>query len=200
MITRICRVGICLVVAWVGVASASILDSLTAEQQAELNAGQDVVTSKDIEGGVWPELTVYTKVNAPVQTVASVFQDYDNAQSYQPNLVSAKVIERPSKNVNVVEYTSKLPLFGTTSYTVENTFSESGGGVTVKWKLLKSDMADISDGSLRVEKDGDGSVLRYTNYVKPKSGIAAVAKGAARSEVLKTVSYLKAEAERRAGN
>jgi hypothetical protein len=81
---------------------------------------------------------------------------------------------------------------------VENTFSQSGSGVTVQWKLLKSAMADVSDGSLQVEPYKTGSIMRYTNYVKPKFSLAGMAKGAALDSVKTTVTELKAEAEKRA--
>jgi len=186
--------------AFAGVAVADIAGSLSSSQLQQVKSGQMVVTQKDMPGGVWPQLTVYTLVKAPVQTIVDMFRDYAHAQDFQPNLVSAKVTSKPSPNVYVVDYTSKMPIFGTMSYTVQNTFNESGGNADVTWKLLKSPMADISDGSLQVEPYGDGSIMRYTNYVKPKSSIAIVAKGAALGEVKNTVAALKAEAEKRAGN
>jgi len=190
--------GMGIAISLAGAAVADIAGTLSSSQLSQVKSGQMVVTQKDIPGGVWPQLTVYTLVNAPVATVAAVFRDYDHAQDFQPNLISAKVIARPSPNVCDVEYTSKMPIFGSMVYTVENTFNETKDGVDVSWKLLKSPMADVSDGSLRVEPFGTGSILRYTNYVKPKSSIAIVAKGAALGEVKNTVAALKAEAEKRA--
>ena len=180
-------------------ARADLASSLSAAQLAQLKSGQMVVESKDIPGGVWPQITIHTLVNAPVATISAVLRDYAHAQDFQPSIVSAKVVSQPKPNVYVVEYTQKMPIFGTTNFTVQNTFSESGGGVTVQWKLIKSSMADISDGSLRAEPFGTGSILRYTNYVKPKLGaLAGMAKGAALDSVKTTVTELKAEAEKRA--
>lgn len=193
---------LCATAAWLAaavLARADLADNLSASQLQQLKNGQLVVESKDIPGGVWPQLTVYTLVNAPVATVAGVFRDYKHAQDFQPDMVSAKVVSRPGPNICDVEYTQKMPIFGTTTFTVQNTYSDSDSGVTVKWKLLKSAMADISEGSLRVEPFGNGSILRYINYVKPKGGfIAGVAKGAALDSVKNTVSALKTEAEKRA--
>jgi hypothetical protein len=180
-------------------AHADLASSLSPDQLKQLDAGQLVVESKNIPGGAWPQLTVYTLVAAPVATIAAVFRDYAHAQDFQPSIVSAKVVAQPSPDVYDVEYTQKLPLFGTTSFTVQNTFSESDGGVTVSWKLLKSSMADVSDGSLRVEPYGAGSIMRYVNYVKPKHGaLAGVAKGSALDSVKSTVTDLKNESEKRA--
>ncbi len=178
---------------------ADLTAGLGADQVQQIKSGQMVVTQKDIPGGVWPQLTVYTVVNAPVATVGGVFRDYDHASDFQPSVISAKVVNQPAPNVFDVEYTQKMPIFGTTSFTVQNTFKDSAGGLDVTWKLLKSSMAEVSDGSLRVEPYGAGSVMRYTNYVKPKLGaLAGMARGAAVGEVKATVAALKAEAEKRA--
>jgi hypothetical protein len=178
---------------------ADIASSLSADQVSQLKAGQMVVVSTDIPGGVWPQVTVYTLVNAPVPVISSVLRDYAHAQDFQPSIVSANVVAQPSPNVYNVEYTQKLPIFGTTSFTVQNTFAESKGSLSVKWTLLKSSMADVSDGSLLVEPYGSGSIMRYINYVKPKLGfVAGAAKKSALDSVKQTVTDLKTEAEKRA--
>jgi hypothetical protein len=180
-------------------ARAGLADKLTPDQLKQLTGGQMVVESKDIPGGVWPQITVYTLISAPVTTISAVLRDYDHAQDFQPSIISAKVVAQPSPNVFDVQYTQKMPIFGTTSFTVENTFSNPDNGVTVTWKLLKSTMADVSDGSLRAEPYADGSIMRYINYVKPKLGaLAGMAKGEALNSVKQTVTELKAEAEKRA--
>ncbi len=179
-------------------ACADLAGDLTASQLAQVKSGQMVVQTKDMPGGVWPQITIYTLVDAPVATIAAVFRDYSHAQDFQASIVSAKVLSQPSPNVFNVEYTQKMPIFGTTTFSVQNTFSQSASGLTVQWKLLKSAMADISDGSMRVEPYGAGSLLRYTNYVKPKFALAGMAKGAALDSVKTTVTELKTEAEKRA--
>lgn len=179
-------------------AAADMTSSLDAAQIAQLKAGEMVVSAKDVPSGGWPEVTVYTLVKAPVSVVEKVLRDYEHAPDFQPGLVSAKVVSQPSPDVCDVEYTSKMPIVGTMSYTMQNTFEKVDNGLTVSWKLLKSSMAEISDGSLRAEPYGDGSILRYVNHVKPKSSLAIIAKGAALGEAKKTVSALKAEAEKRA--
>jgi len=158
------------------IGAAPMLADLDATQRAALDRGDQVVVSRDMPGGVWPELTVYQHVNAPVAAVRDVFLDYDNAHKYIPNLVSARVFNEPEPGVRDIEYTQRLPLLGHSSYTVRNWYENSPTSMTVRWELLESGMAEISDGSLRVEQDGNGCILRYTNYVKPKSSIAIVAR------------------------
>ncbi len=180
-------------------ARAGVADKLTADQVKQLQSGEMVVESENVPGGVWPKVTVYTLVKASIPTITAVLKDYAHAQEFQPSIVSAKVVAQPAPDVFDVEYTQKLPLFGTTTFSVQNTFKESDDGLSVNWTLLKSSMADASEGSLRSEPYGKSSILRYVNYVKPKLGaLAGMAKSAALDSVKTTVTELKAEAERRA--
>lgn len=176
---------------------ASVLSDLSKDQIAQLKAGNMVVRPTDVEGAPWPRLQVYTTVNAPVQAIENVFRDYAGAASYIPNLVSADVLSRPSPNIYEVRYTSTMPLVGKVSNTVRNVYSYDGDALVVNWNLLQSGLADESTGQLRVEPFGDGSVIRYTNFVRPKSAFAFLAKGMALSEVKATVAAIKKEAERR---
>lgn len=180
-------------------AQADLLDGLTAQQVAEVKAGQMVVTSKDIAGGVWPELTVYQLVKASSNDVSAVFEDYPNANKYIPNLISARMVNEPKPNVRDIEYTTKVPLFGKINYTVRNYYKNQGDKHTVSWELLESPLAKQSTGSLEVEPYGKDCILRYTNYVEPITKLAAVAKGKALEEVKATVTSIATEAERRAG-
>ncbi len=180
-----------------GPAGAGILDALDPVQRAELDKGELVVRSKDVEGGPWPQLMVYTRVDGPVAAVEKVFRDYAGASSYIPNLIAADVLERPDPDTYIVRYTQKIPILGQTSNTVRNIYSHPGRGLVVAWNLIESTDADISKGELRVEPDGNGSVLRYTNYVKPKSSFAVLAKSAALGEVKRTVTAIKSESEKR---
>jgi len=175
----------------------SLLDDLSPDQLSQMKSGQMVVRPTDVDGAPWPRLQVYVKVNAPVQAVEDVFRDYSGASSYIPNLVSADVLSHPNPNTYDVRYTSTMPLVGKVSNTVRNKYSYDGNALVVNWNLLQSGLADESTGQLRVEPYGSGSVLRYTNFVRPKSSFAFLAKGAALSEVKATVAAIKKEAERR---
>lgn len=176
---------------------AAVLTDLTPSELAQLNSGKMVVRSQDVPGGPWPRLMVYTKVAAPVSSVESVFRDYAGASSYIPGLKSAEVLSHPDANTYDVRYTTRMPIIGDTRSTVRNIYRRDGNALVVSWNLIQADMADASTGELRVEPDGNGSILRYTNYVKPKSSLAVVAKFAALGEVRSTVAAIKAESEKR---
>ncbi len=178
--------------------SADIVGDLSSEQIKKLNAGEMLVSESKVDGGAWPKVSVTTLVEAPVATLTALFRDYEAAPSYQPNMVSATVVDKPSADVVDVKYVSKLPVIGENTNKVRNTYSTSGAQSIVEWKLLDSTSANVSNGSMVVEAFEGGSVLRYENYVEPKSKLAVLAKGAALGEAKKTVRQIKAEAEKRA--
>ncbi len=179
-------------------AHASVLEDLDAAQQANLEKGEAVLRSEDVRGGPWPRLIVYVHVKAPVGAVERVFRDYTGAPSYVPGLVSATVLDRPDPDTYEVRYINAMPLIGESRSTVRNRFTRDGEALVVRWKLIEASHADESTGELRVEPLGEGTcVLRYSNYVKPKSSLAKLAKGAAAGEARKTVLALKKESERR---
>jgi len=179
-------------------ASASVLEDLDETERKDLQAGKLVVQSEEVAGGPWPRLLVYTEVDAPVATVEKVFRDYDSAASYTPGLDSAEVLARPDENTYEVRYTSAMPIVGQSVSTVRNRYRRDGDTLVVSWQLLEATHADESTGELRVEPLGpDRSVIRYTNYVKPKSSFAVLARSAALNEVKKTVAAIKKESEKR---
>jgi len=176
--------------------SDSIVSALSSDQIATLKQGQMVVTSETVPGGPWPRLKVYTLVNASVPVIRGVFMDYGNAQNYIPNLVSAKVVANPSPNIFDVCYTSHMPVIGDSVSTVHNVYSTKGTTLTVDWNLISSQAASVSTGQLKVEPYGNVSIMRYTNYVVPKSSLAFLAKGVAMNEVKATVAAIKNQAEK----
>jgi hypothetical protein len=181
-------------------AHASVLLDLDAAQQAGLRKGEVVLRAEEVSGGVWPRLIVYVRVNAPVSAVENVFRDYASAPRYIPGLVSADVLRRPDSDTYEVCYVNQMPIVGESRSTVLNRYSRDGDDLVVRWKLVEATHADESTGELRAEPDGpDACILRYTNYVRPKSSFARVAQSAAASEVRKTVLALKKESERRSG-
>jgi hypothetical protein len=178
---------------------ASVLRDLDQSQMARLEGGRLVLLSEEA-GGVWPRLILYVRVEAPVGAVERVFRDYAGAASYVPGLVSATVLRQPDPDTYEVRYVNAIPLIGQARSVVRNRYSRDGEALVVRWHLLEASHADESTGELRVEPYDEGTcVLRYSNYVKPKSSLAKWAKGAAAGEARKTVLALKKESERRGG-
>ena len=180
-------------------AMADLVKEVPKSQRDELAEGQTIVTSKDVPGAPWPQLSLYRVVNAPPSVVANLFMDYSAAPSYTPGLIDASVISENSDGTKDVRYTVKVPVIQMTSYTVRNTYVTDGQATTVSWKLLRSPLAKQSDGSLRIEPyDGTRTLMCYTNLCVPITNLVVGLKNKALVEAKNTVLALATEAERRA--
>lgn len=178
---------------------AAMLDEVPSDQLDELKAGQIVVTSQNVQGAPWPRLQLYKIVDAPPKVINNLFTDYASAPDYTPNMIAAKVIADNPDGTKDVQYTVKVPILQKASYTVQNTYIQKGNNYTVQWKLLKSPLAKVSDGSLRVVPyPGGKSLMCYTNLCIPITNLVAGLKNQALNEAKSTVTAIAAEAEKRA--
>lgn len=181
------------------ITQAGIVKEVPKSQRDELSEGQTVVKSTDVAGAPWPQLSLYRVVNAPPSVVMDLFTDYASAPTYTPGLLSAQVIATNPDGTKDVRYTVKVPVIQKTSYTVRNTYTQSGENYSVSWKLLQSPLAKKSDGSLRIEPyEDDRTLMCYTNLCVPITNLVSGLKNQALVEAKNTVLALAAEAERRA--
>jgi hypothetical protein len=178
-------------------ARAEMLSELSAADRAKLESGDNVLTTIEKPGAIWPEVRIYRKVNATPQGVTDLFLDYENANSFIGNLKSAVVENEPDGNTKDVRYTVKLPVLFTISYLVRNRYEKTPEGYTVHWNLLDSLFAKSAVGKLRVEPHGDTAVICYANHVEPATKLVAGLRGQALKEASKTVDAIVKEAERR---
>lgn len=176
---------------------ASLAEELCDADRANLEKGESVMTTREIEGGVWPEVRIYRKVKATPQGVTDLFLDYENANTFIKNLDSAVVENQPDPDTKDVRYTVRLPVLFKISYLVRNSYEKTPDGYTVRWKLLESIFAKSAIGALRVEPHGDMAVICYANHVEPATKLVAGLRGLALKEASKTVDAIVKEAERR---
>jgi hypothetical protein len=71
---------------------ADLLNEVPQDARDELAGGQTVEKSENVPGAPWPKLKLYTVVDAPPQILIDLFADYSAAPSYNPAMLSAKVI------------------------------------------------------------------------------------------------------------
>ena len=179
-------------------AKADLTSGLTASDLAILEEGENVVASHSKPGAIWPEVRIYRKVNASPQEVTALFLDYEHANTFIENLVSAKVEKSPSENIKDVRYTVKLPIIFSISYLARNQYEKTPDGFIVKWHLIEPPLvAKSAVGSLRVEAYKGASIICYTNHVEPATKLIAGLRGHAIKEAVKTVDAIAKEAERR---
>jgi len=176
--------------------NASILDGLSAADKARIEAGDQVMVSKTLPGYPWPRAQIFQRTKLSPASLMAVFFDYNEAFKFVPNCKVSKVSKQISPVIAEVDYEVDVPVLPDESYTAENSLKRlSGGGYAVYWRVLKSTSIESSEGNLYVEPSGTGSVLRYTNLVKPSSKAAFLLRTVAMTQMKDTVNAIVNHAE-----
>lgn len=176
--------------------AGSLIDELSAPQQAKVKGGQQVLVTEDIAGKPWPKITVYRAIKASPEEVAAVFFDYANAKDFVPNLLKSEVAQKVSSNCYDVDYILDVPILPDEYYTIRNTIKTAGSGYRADWKLVRAVQTKDTVGSLRIEPFGDGSVICYQNLVTPGSGMAGLLRGKAIDQMKETVAAIGTQVEK----
>lgn len=166
--------------------AGGVWDTLTPEQQATLNRGEQIFITEVVPGKPWPRAFAYQLVDASAEECAALFTDYDSQKTYIHDLKKSKVTRRPSPAVAEVDYTMKLPIISDEDYTTLNTVSTydmNGPAYQVSWTLVRASSTKSSDGYAKFEAQGTGSLFFYTNFVVPGSAIADLVKERALKQV-----------------
>lgn len=182
-------------------ARADLLGDLSASDRAKVKAGEQVMLSESLDGYPWPRVRVYQKVNATPREVIAVFFDYNNACHYIPNCLTSRISKELSSRSFEVDYVIDVPILPDEAYTVRNELKDDGGdNLSVNWTVLRATSIVESRGNLAVEPLGDGTVLRYTNLVKPSSKAAFLLKGIAMSQMKDTVQAIVTQVQKQKGD
>jgi hypothetical protein len=175
---------------------ADVMDKLSAADRARVEAGEQVLISTSIAGYPWPRAQIFQRTPLPAASVMAVFFDYNQAFRFVPNCKVSRISKQISPVIAEVDYEIDLPILPDESYTAENKIQRvPGGGYAVYWRVLKASSVESSAGSLYIEPLGEGSVLRYTNLVKPASKAAILLRTVAISQMKDTVNAIVKEAE-----
>ncbi len=184
-----------------GGAQANLLGELSSADQARIKAGEQVMLTEPIDGYPWPRVIVYQKAPATPREVMAVFFDYDNASHYIPNCLKSAISKEIDPLDHEVDYVIDVPILPDEAYTALNTLSAPSPGVMkAQWRVLKATSIEESRGSLVVEPTEGGSLLRYTNLVKPASRAAIILRGVAMNQMKDTVQALVGEVRLRMKN
>ncbi|MGK5082568.1 hypothetical protein WDW37_04615 [Bdellovibrionota bacterium FG-1] len=184
-------------------AQADIYSRLSPEDQAKINQGEQVVQSEDMDGSVWPKITVLQRAEAMPDQVAAILFDYPLHTAMFEGITKSQP-KNPGAVVTEVDYTMTFPrVLGIAlpdeDYTVLDTLSAYPDGYEISWTLVKAMTIKDSTGSAKFERLGLGTLISYTNFISPpRPSLAKLIVKMAFQRVSDTVSSLgkHAEAER----
>jgi len=154
--------------------SAELFDTLSTRSRAQLERGEQVVRTQDMEGSKWPAVTVHQLVATPPDVAMAVFTDFAQQPSYLREccgLVQVVVKDAAvagNQRVLRVFYEVEVPVIANERYELLETLSKGeGGSYTVTWnKVGTGGRADDIVGQASFEPHGNGTLFSYHNYVK----------------------------------
>lgn len=174
---------------------SEIFDGLSSADAAKVKAGQQILITENLPDYPWPKARIFQTSSLKPEEIMAVFFDYNNAFRYVPNCLVSKISKKISPTIFDVEYEVSVPILPDESYTAQNTLRRlAGGGFLVSWEVMKASSIESSVGNLRVEPFGKGSVLCYSNLVKPASKAAGLLRSLALSQMKNTVGAILKEA------
>lgn len=190
------RIGLAALLLFIQLPLARGSEGLTAEEWQRLGQGEPIVKTRQVDGYPWPHVTVYRRVAASPEEVMAVYADFDNQAGYLPRLVESRVVERVSRNSFRVSY--EYEVAGPNErYTVLAVVSRSPGGFRVTWDLVSARYARRLNGQVRVEAQGGGAVIEYSNVVDPGFfGVRLGSPETTTSQLRETVQALATHIER----
>lgn len=146
---------------------ANEIDQLPASEQDQVRKGEQVSIFTDV-GLPWPKGNIYQRVESTPEEAVAVYFDYELQASYIPRLGTSKISKVIDEATVEVDYLLKLPLgFGTESYTLKDHLSsyDDGASYQIAWNLVQSESTRISEGYVRFEKMGNGTLISYSHLI-----------------------------------
>jgi len=153
---------------------------------------------QETEPAIWKEISTYQLIRSTPTKVAAAFADYSryNTMFSGANLVSANLTEDrfPLMFADFTLRVSFGPINQETQYSLDNRWSQDNGGYHIDWTMTRS--ADVlwiegRHDIAPVTIDGQAMTLvKYYNYINPKTMRPLLNSGLARTENKKQISRL----------
>lgn len=187
-----------LFLAALGALHATELDSLTPAQLRQLTPGKPLVINREVQGQPWPETTIWQLVKCPPDLVAGVFWDSELDPTYLPGCLETRIISRPAPSEQQAWFRLKMPLFLPDEVYVSEIrlIPQNPGSYKITWKVLESIYAKSCTGEILIQPhEGGMSLVRYRNFMVPRSKMAKLLKHPGMKRVEESFQALVDQAE-----
>lgn len=171
---------------------------LSPAQLTQLSSGKPLVLEEEAPGEPWPVVTIWQFVKCTPEVLAGVFWDSELDPAYLPGCLSVRILSRPRPSVQEARFSLQMPLFLPEEVYVSRIelLSHGSGTYRISWNVFDSRYAKSCSGEIRMEPLGGMTLLRYRNFMVPKSRVAVLLRGAAKDRVVESVRALVTQAEK----
>lgn len=178
-------------------AQAQLLSSnLTKSEIKKLEKGEMLLKTKEVKDLVWPEITIYQKIEAtPLESVA-IFYALDHQKNYIPNLIKSDVVKEETPTRVWAEYELSMP------WPLSNSKYLHGHELghlkaqeiySVKWWMIESNSTEKVEGEARFQKFNNDTLMEYKAIVVPKSFLASFVESKMLEDVKASLKVTKDE-------
>ncbi len=175
--------------------------TLTEEEWKSVNSGDYVVKKKKMKDSAWPELTIYTTIDATPQECMAIYAAFDHQKNYVPNLLKSEVIKVESATTIHTAYEMDLPWPLSNSKYIHGTklLPVTSGIYSLSWFLVKSDVSERVQGTSyffpanTLNQNQSKTLWVYQSFIDPKSFLAGIFKNTMVSDVKNSLNAIKNE-------
>jgi hypothetical protein len=144
-------------------------------------------------------MTIWQLVKCPPDVVAGVFWDSELDPAYLPGCLETRIISRPTPSLQQAWFRLKMPLFLPDEVYVSEIrlIPQDPGTYKITWKVLESIYAKSCTGEILIQPyQGALSLVRYKNFMVPRSKIAKLLKRPGMRRVEESFQALVNQAEK----
>ncbi len=172
-------------------------NDLSPAELSNLENGEQVMKTKEVEGSAWPEITIYSLIEASPLETMGIFSALDYQKNYVPNVIKSKPIKHISATEVLTEYEMHVPfplsnahyVHGSIVHRYENDYE-------LTWYKVSSTSTEEVRGSAYFSFYKSKTLFRYRSYIRPKSIFGGLVKKMMFKDVQKTISSIKEHTEK----
>ena len=165
---------------------------LNREELAKLTNRELIIHSKEVSNCPWPEITVFTLIDASPVEAAALFSNYEDRKKYIPDLIKSDPTRRIAENEIIVDFEMRLPWpLGSSKYSTGNVLiSLENNEYQISWYLVESDRLIDTKGIVQFIPYGNKTLLKYQALIHPDSKFALFFGSRFKSSTAKTVQAI----------
>jgi hypothetical protein len=174
-----------------------ILKEINEKELIKLEEGGLIIRTKEVDGSAWPEITIYTLIEATPLEAMGIFSALDYQKDYVPNIIKSKPIKHISPTEVLTEYEMHTPFpLSNALYTHGSIVHQHHEDFELTWYKVKSSSTEIATGSAYFSPYKKVTMFRYTSYIKPKSIFGALVKKMMLADIQKSILAIRSHIEK----
>ncbi len=175
----------------------SVIKELNAEEIAQIDKGELLLKTNEVLGSSWPDIFIYSYVNASALEAMGIFSALDYQKEYVPNVLKSTPIKHISAVEVLTEYEMYVPFpLSNPHYVHGSVVHQYEEDYELTWYKVTSSSTEEVRGSAYFSPYKNGALFRYRSYIKPKSLLASFVKKIMLNDVKNSIIAIKTHIEK----